>query len=337
VLACWQACDGDFTLNGSYWTASVHGSLGSYAAVGPPSLSTYITTRGSSHSAKAGGLDTSDRSSDRCTDKTDSIISNCLKLALSQLPRMTGDTNFPVPQKIRKANGQRAASSTLRAATLTHFSPAAVKVWTGYEAHLRSCVHHRMVRSHLVCPRRFPYVQAETTSAFVWGEDFPRGAISSSITDPLTVVTIPKLTYAGIEVSSRMGFERIGHAEAGAFLGSTTTVVNGTEHTISVQWGGISIDGHQASLLSVVPDHNRSRHSNSDPNVFQVSKLYCFRSSFLSNENLFREGTSLNDLLLDPQKSLSVSSIVRSPQLLGSLLDRRLSPGRNNSLLCQGK
>jgi hypothetical protein len=159
-----------------------------------------------------------------------------------------------------------------------------------------------------------PTFKAEATSAFVWGEDVPRGAISSSIRDPLTGASIPKLTYGGIEVSSRMGFERIGHGEAGAFLGCTTTIVNGTEQTISVQWVGINVDGHQASLLSVAPDHKSSNQRNSPDNGLHIDKLYCLRSDFLSSDNLFQKDISLKEFTVFPRKSLSVSSIVRDPR-----------------------
>ena len=52
--------------------------------------------------------------------------------------------------------------------------------------------------------------KAEAKSAFVWGEDAPEGAISSTVQDPLTGNVIPKLSHGGIDVSSRMGFERTG-------------------------------------------------------------------------------------------------------------------------------
>jgi hypothetical protein len=159
-----------------------------------------------------------------------------------------------------------------------------------------------------------PTYKAEVRSAFVWGEDSPGGAISSSIRDPLTAASIPKLTYAGIEVTSHMGFERIGHGQAGTFLGCTTMIVNGTEQAISVQWGGISVDGHQVPLLSVPADHNSVHQSNSRHDLLQVSNLSCFRSSFLSSDNLFQEGTALKHFTLDPRRSLSVSSAVRDPR-----------------------
>ena len=50
-----------------------------------------------------------------------------------------------------------------------------------------------------------PTFKAEAKSAFVWGEDNPPGAVSSSIRDPVTGNAIHTLSHGGIEVSSRQG------------------------------------------------------------------------------------------------------------------------------------
>src|SRR5204862_4105605 len=60
-----------------------------------------------------------------------------------------------------------------------------------------------------------PVIKAEVMSAFVWGEDSPSGAVSSTTQDPLTGNAIRMLSYAGIEVSSRIGFERVGTDRVG--------------------------------------------------------------------------------------------------------------------------
>jgi len=96
----------------------------------------------------------------------------------------------------------------------------------------------------------------DVSSAFVWGQDSPGGAISSIIQDPLTGDSIPTLGYAGIEVSSRMGFERVGRGEVGDFLAYTTTIVNNSGSILSVRYGGISVDGHPALPLSVISAEN---------------------------------------------------------------------------------
>ena len=80
-----------------------------------------------------------------------------------------------------------------------------------------------------------PIFRTETTSAFVWGEDSRFGAVSTSVRDPITGNAIHKLNHAGIEVSSRAGFERVGSGAAGELLNFTTTIVNTTESEVSVR------------------------------------------------------------------------------------------------------
>jgi hypothetical protein len=55
-----------------------------------------------------------------------------------------------------------------------------------------------------------PTFTAKAGSAFVWGEDNRSAAVPLSIRDPVTGNTIHKLSYAGIEVSSRAGYEWVG-------------------------------------------------------------------------------------------------------------------------------
>src|SRR5580700_6376174 len=98
-----------------------------------------------------------------------------------------------------------------------------------------------------------PTIKSETMSAFVWGEDSSSGAVSSTIQDPLTGNAIHTLSYAGIDVISRIGFEHVGPNEVGTFLNYTTTVVNSTDSTILVRYGGMTVDGHAASPLWTVP------------------------------------------------------------------------------------
>jgi hypothetical protein len=91
--------------------------------------------------------------------------------------------------------------------------------------------------------------KAEATNAFVWGEENRSAAVSSSVQDPITGNSIRKLKHAGIEVSSRAGFEKVGNEE---LLSFTTTVVNATKGEIVVRQGGLSVEGHVALPLSVV-------------------------------------------------------------------------------------
>src|SRR2546430_14265473 len=90
-------------------------------------------------------------------------------------------------------------------------------------------------------------IKTEVVSAFVWGEDSRSGAMSSTIEDPLTGHSIHKLRYGPIEMSSRIGFERVSAYEVGTYLNYTTTIVNGSDSTLSVRYGGNRIDGRAGS------------------------------------------------------------------------------------------
>src|SRR5215472_5792244 len=140
-----------------------------------------------------------------------------------------------------------------------------------------------------------PVIKVGAFSAFVWGEDSPLGAVSSTIQDPLTGNAIHKLNYAGIEVSSRMGFEGVSPNEVWTLLNYTTTVVNSTESTLSVRYGGISVDGHVASPLSVLSTSKKlkksARKSDTDDAV-ELGKMHCFASGFLPSDDFFSASAS---------------------------------------------
>jgi hypothetical protein len=163
---------------------------------------------------------------------------------------------------------------------------------------------------------RVPTVKVNTKSAFVWGEDAPLGAISSIIEDPLTGNAILRLSYAGIQVSSRMGFERVGGGTVGEYLGYTTTIVNSSQATISVQYGGISVDGHAASPLFVASSDRNRRGTNQarNPQIVTLEKLHCFTSGFLASDNLFSAQASSQGFTVAPGTSLIVSSVIRDPR-----------------------
>jgi hypothetical protein len=82
-----------------------------------------------------------------------------------------------------------------------------------------------------------PIFRADAVSAFVWGEDNPSGAVSSSIRDPVTGNAIHKLSHPGIGVSSRGGFESVGMGAAGELLSFTTTI--GTIRSLSSPCGRV--------------------------------------------------------------------------------------------------
>jgi hypothetical protein len=161
-----------------------------------------------------------------------------------------------------------------------------------------------------------PMIKATVMSAFVWGEDSTSGAVSSTIQDPLTGNAIHALSYAGIEVSSRIGFERVSTAEVGTFLNYTTTIVNSTDSTVSVRYGAISVDGHAASPLWVVPAGKKltKKERKSKPDVVELGKIHCFTSGFLSSDNFFSANASSQVLTVAPRTALTVSSLIRDPR-----------------------
>ncbi len=167
-----------------------------------------------------------------------------------------------------------------------------------------------------------PIIKTEAMSAFVWGEDSRSGAVSSIIQDPLTGNAIHTLSYAGIEVSSRIGFERVGTDVVGTFLNYTTTIVNSTDAMLSVRYGGMSVDGQVASLLWVVPAGTKlsKKELKSKPDAVALGKIHCLTSGFLSSDNFFSASATSQVLSVAPRTALTVSSIVRDPRRYHSVL-----------------
>jgi hypothetical protein len=158
-----------------------------------------------------------------------------------------------------------------------------------------------------------PTFRAQAASAFVWGEDNSFGGSSSRTLDPVTGNTIYKLSHAGIEVSSRMGFERIGMGRAGELLNFTTTIVNNTESSLSVRHGGTSVAGHTAAPLLVVPT-NKGLSKRERKEVWEFAKMYCFSSGFLSSQNVFSPKPSSQIFTVAPRSALTVSFVTKDPR-----------------------
>jgi hypothetical protein len=167
-----------------------------------------------------------------------------------------------------------------------------------------------------------PAIKAEAISAFVWGQDSSSGAVSSTIQDPLTGNVIRRLSYAGIEVSSRIGFERTGTDQTGTFLNYATTIVNGTDEIALVRYGGIRVDGQLTSPLSVAPAGRKAgkKELKSDRDVVEIGKIHCLTSGFLSGDNWFSADASSQVLTVVPRTALTVSSIVRDPRRYHAVL-----------------
>jgi len=166
-----------------------------------------------------------------------------------------------------------------------------------------------------------PLIKSEVMSAFVWGQDSTSGAVSSTVQDPLTGNAIHRLSYAGIQVSSRIGFERVGTYQ-GTFLNYATTIVNGTDSPLSVRYGGISVDGHAASPLWIVPADKKlnKKERKSKPDAVELGKIHCFTSGFLSSDSLFSANATSQVLTVAPRASLTVSSVIRDPRNYHSVL-----------------
>jgi len=157
--------------------------------------------------------------------------------------------------------------------------------------------------------------KTEAKSAFVWGEDAPSGAISSRIKDPLSGSETLKLKYGDIEVSSRIGFENPRKEQVAEVIGYTTTIVNNTAQKLSIQYREITVDGHIVQPLSISSGQRvRKRQTHTDPGTIAIGTLYCFSSGFLSLEKLLPMNNETSVLTVAPQRSLTVSSVIRDPR-----------------------
>jgi hypothetical protein len=164
-----------------------------------------------------------------------------------------------------------------------------------------------------------PTFKAEAASAFVWDEDNLSGVVSSSIQDPVTGTAIHRLSHAGIEVSSRAGFERIGMGAAGEFLIFTTTIVNNTGSGLSIRQGAVGVDGHLALPLSIVLTKKGLAKKECNE-AWELARLHCFSSGFFPNQGFFSSHSWSEAFTVTPNSALTVSFVTKDP--------------RNYSLLC---
>jgi len=157
--------------------------------------------------------------------------------------------------------------------------------------------------------------EVDVQSAFVWGQDTPGGAKSWSTKDPVTSAEILKLSHEGVEVSSRMGFEKLYPGAAVELISFTTTIVNNTQATLSVEPGGISVDGRLTSLLSVVASRkNRKNEFKNGAGTVDDGSLHCFTSGFLSSENFLSGIGPQPTLVVAPGGALAVSGVIEDPR-----------------------
>jgi hypothetical protein len=158
-----------------------------------------------------------------------------------------------------------------------------------------------------------PLFKTEAASALIWDENNRSDPMSPSTRDPVTGNAVHKLSHAGIEVSSRAGFERIGLGEVGDFLSFTTTITNNTGSELSVRQGRFSADGHVALPLSLVLTKKGSSNTN-DTQVAELARMHCFSNGFLANEDFFSPNSSSKPFTVAPKKALTVSFVTKDPR-----------------------
>lgn len=165
------------------------------------------------------------------------------------------------------------------------------------------------------CQTSVPTFKTEVRNTFIWGDDAPAGAISSSLKDPLTGAEILKLTHNHIEVSSRMGFEKLRPEDTTEFIAYFTTIANNTESELTVEQGEFAVDGRLVAPLSVGSNIKRVKKKPShDATEVDTRNLHC-----LNNDRPAGKGaTSLHQASLvvtvPPQSSSTVSAVVRDPR-----------------------
>ena len=158
-----------------------------------------------------------------------------------------------------------------------------------------------------------PTFKVDTKSALVWDTAVPESATSSIVWDPLTGNEIHKLKSEGIEVSSRIGYERLSSSEAGELLNYTTTIANNTDSDLSVQYGGASADGQAAMPLWVVLT-SKGLNKRDRKNVWELNKMHCFKTGFASSENFFSAHAPSKTFSVRAQTALTISSVSRDPR-----------------------
>ena len=163
-----------------------------------------------------------------------------------------------------------------------------------------------------------PTFNVHTTSALVWDEVSPANASSSIIWDPLTGREIHRLTSGGVEVSSLVGYERVGLNTVFKLLNYTTTITNNTDSDLSVQYGGAIVDGHTALPLRIALT-NKGFRKRDRKEIWELSKMHCFTTGFSSKENFFSADNLSKIFTIRPRTALTISSVTMDPRLSSTL------------------
>ena len=144
----------------------------------------------------------------------------------------------------------------------------------------------------------------------MWDKDSLDNTSSSVIWDPLTGREIHKLRSGGVEVSSLVGFESVGLNKAGKLLNYTTTIANNTGSELSVRYGGASVDG-QAALPLWVALTNKGFKKRDRKEIWELSKMHCFRTGFASKENFFSAPALSKVFKVRPNTAMTFSSVTK--------------------------
>jgi hypothetical protein len=164
-----------------------------------------------------------------------------------------------------------------------------------------------------------PIFKAQATSAFVWGEDNLRGAVSGSIQDPLTGNEIRNISHGGIEVSSQARFELASLGQSGELVSFTTTIINRTNSELSVLHAGASVDGYIASSFPVdlaAKEFSKKSHNQAR----EIASLNCLTGGSLTSEIPVPSKVSSEAVVIGPGKTVTTSFVTKDP--------------RNYSILC---
>jgi hypothetical protein len=147
--------------------------------------------------------------------------------------------------------------------------------------------------------------------------------VSSTVKDPLTGNAIHKLTYRGIDVSSRAGWERQDWGQT-TVIPVTVSVVNNTDYPVTVQSGGASYGGYNAPLLYLASSKKSVPHE-SRKYVWETRKMRCFTNGYFPSETLFTgEGEALT---VAPKRAATVSFVAAVPHERESGFDCVVSSG----------
>ena len=187
------------------------------------------------------------------------------------------------------------------------------------EALLRAGNHHKMVLPAALvlalstsAQNHVPTFKTETKSALIWDEAVSNSN-ASTIRDPLTANEIHKLSYGGLEVSSRMGYERESPTKAGKLLVYLTTIANNTNSDATITYGGAYVDGRIALPLLTLRVGERVNGHNKQV-AWELSKMHCFSTGFASGEPFFSAQRSPKNVTIQPNASVTLSFVTKDPR-----------------------